>query len=151
MRKYTFMVGLLLVFLMAGCASAPQPGTPVTHATACDEANNDKRVSLEGYPRISGLVMVSDDMGVDLFEKPGGEGTSIPVYLTVGSGSNQVETIPDNFSDADLKIHTNDNKVVSTDSRIKVTGSMLVSKGTDGKVTCLITEINLIEAATIVQ
>jgi len=149
MRKASMIVsGLVLALLVTGCKAAPKPGVAITQSTGCVTDNNDKRVTLQGYPRISGLVMVSDDMGVDLFEQPGGQGQSVTVYLTVGKSANQVEDIPDNFSDADLKIHLNDNTVVGTDSPIKVTGSMLVSPDGSGKNTCLITEIDLIEAGS---
>ena len=148
MRKGSVLVCLMLALAVAGCKAAPAPGTPITQAAGCVAGNNDQRVTLDGYPRISGMVMVSDDMGVDLFEQPGGKGQSMTVYLTVGKGANQVEEIPDNFTDADLKIHLSDNSVVGTDHPIKVTGSMLVTPDGSGKNTCLINEIDLIEAGS---
>jgi hypothetical protein len=151
MRRYTFIYGLILALILAGCAKAPQPGAPVTQATACTEENNGKRVSIEGYPRVSGLVYVSDDFSVDLFEQPGGEGKSVSAYLKVGTGANHAENLPDNFSDEDLHIHTNDNQVVSTDSRIRVHGELSWIKSPDGSVTCFISPVDLIEAAPVSQ
>jgi hypothetical protein len=52
MRVSALLYGLILILMITGCASAPPPGTPVTHDTACTAENHDKRVSIEGYPRL---------------------------------------------------------------------------------------------------
>jgi hypothetical protein len=136
---------LLLLLLVAGCAS-PQPGTLITHKAACNVENNDKRVALEGYPRLSGMTYVDDDFSVDLYEQPGGVGDAISVYLTIGTGANQAEDLPDDYSDADLKIHTKDNQVVSTDTRIRVHGTLAVTD-TGDSIVCFISPVDLIELA----
>jgi len=147
MQKRLF-ISLMLALFITSCAPPPQPGEPVTHATACDVANNDKRVSLEGYPRLRGLLsFVSDDFAVDFFEQPQGGGDPISVYLTVGTGPNQVENLPDNYTDDDLRIHTNTNEVVTTDTRIRAHGTLSVSEPEPGNVVCFITAVDLIEAA----
>jgi hypothetical protein len=144
MQKHTFTLGLILVLFMASCASPPQPGAPVTHGTACNAENNDQRVSIEGYPSLSGMTFVSDDFSVDLFEQPQGGGDSISVYLAVGNGANQAEALPDDYTDDDLRIHTSTNQVVSTDTRIRVHGTLTWNEAAD---VCFISSIDLIEAA----
>jgi hypothetical protein len=144
MRR-SLILALILLAVLAGCASAPQPGTRVTHATACSLENNDRRVALEGYPFLSGMTMVDDDFSVDLFEQPGGSGDAVSVYLTIGTGANQAENLPDDYTDADLKIHTKDNQVVSTGTRIRVHGTLAVTD-TGDSIVCFIMYVDLIEA-----
>lgn len=144
MRRYLFLLSLIL--LLAGCATAPQQGRLVTHATACSLENNDKRVALEGYPYLSRMTMVDDDFSVDLYEQSEGSGDKVSVYLTVGTGANQAEDLPDDYSDADLKIHTSDNQVVSTGTRIRVHGTLTVTD-TGDSIVCFISPVDLIEAA----
>jgi hypothetical protein len=145
MRRFLFTLALLLL-LVSGCASAPQPGKLVTHATACSLENNDKRVALEGYPFLSGMTMVDDDFSVDLYEQSGGSGDAITVFLTVGTGANQAETLPDDYTDADLKIHTKDNQIVSTGTHIRVSGTLSVTD-TGDSIVCFISPVDLIETA----
>jgi hypothetical protein len=145
MRPFSLLLALFLL-LLAGCASAPQPGRLVSHATACSLENNDKRVALEGYPYLSGMTYVDDDFSVDLFEQPGGSGDAVSVFLTIGTGANQAENLPDDYSDADLKIHTKDNQVVSTNTRIRVHGTLSVTD-TGDSIVCFISPVDLIEAA----
>jgi hypothetical protein len=81
---------------------------------------------------------------VDLFEQPEGGGNAISVYFTVGTGANQAEDLPEDYSDADLKIHTSANQVVSTDKRIRVHGTLFWSEGS-GDPVCFISPVDLIE------
>jgi hypothetical protein len=146
MRTHTMIYGLIATgILIAGCASAPQPGTLLTHETACAEANNGQRVAIEGYPQLSSMTLVDDDFSVDLFEQPGGSGEKISVYFTVGTGANQAENLPEDYTDADLKIHTSDNQVVSVDRHIRVHGTLFWSESSPGEVVCFISPVDLIE------
>jgi hypothetical protein len=144
MRVYSLMLGLIL--LLASCATAPQPGRLVTHATACSLENNDKRVALDGYPYLSRMTMVDDDFSVDLWDQPAGSGDKVSVFLTIGTGANQAEDLPDDYSSADLKIHTSDNQVVSTGAHIRVHGTISVTE-TDEGVVCFISPVDLIESS----
>ncbi len=144
MPKHALIYGLILALLIAGCASAPTPGTLHTHETACTEANNGQRVAVEGYPQLSGMTLVDDDFSVDLYEQPQQGGEKISVYFTVGTGANQAENLPEDYSDADLKIHTSDNQVVSVDKPIRVHGELYWSE-TSGQEVCFISPVDLIE------
>lgn len=148
-NRLALFCGSILAFtLMSACATAPQPGTPVTHATACTEENNDQRIAIEGYPRLTGMfTMVSDDLSFQLFEQAQGQGESISVRLIVGTGANQVEDLPDDYTDADLKIHTHDNQVVSTDDPIRVHGTLRRYEDGSGGFDCYVGSVDLVEAA----
>lgn len=145
MQKRTFVYALFTALLMAGCASAPQPGTLHTHETACTEANNGQRVAVEGYPQLTRMTLVDDNFSVDLYEQPGSSGEKISVYFTVGTGANQAENLPEDYTDADLKIHTSDNQIVSVDKHIRVHGELFWSESS-GAVVCFISPVDLIEA-----
>lgn len=144
-RVALFCSSLCAVALITACSSTPEPGKPVTHASVCIEENNEQRVAIEGYPRLTGMfTMVSDDMSVGLFEAPQGQGESISARLTVGTGANQVEDLPDEYTEDDLKIHTSDNQVVSTDDRIRVHGRLARYETGDGGFACYIS-VDLVE------
>ena len=150
MRTHTVILSLMAALVLAGCAPPPPPGPPgepVTHDTACNVENNGKRVSLAGYPLLSELIYVTDDFSVDLFEQPEGGGKSVSVYLTVGTGPNRAEDLPEDFGDEDLVIHTKDNYVISTGARIRVHGTLSAVEATEGEITCFINAIDLIETA----
>jgi hypothetical protein len=143
MRKLGICFVLLATLAMVSCGP-PEPGTPVTFDTACDLANDGKRVSLEGYPQLPTFLMVGDDFRADFYPEPGAQGESIGVYFTVGTGANQAEDIPEDFTDADLKIHTKDNAIVSVDDHIRVHGKMSVA-GEGDTFVCFLDDVDLIE------
>jgi len=127
MRKLLAL--LMLVLWTCGCGSkAAPPATPMTFATVDDEANNGKQVSLEGYPRLPRMGLVNDTIGLDVFEQPEGKGKKITVFARVGTGNNECEKPPKEYTQADLKLHTIDGTVIGADTKVRVSGQVLWSK-----------------------
>lgn len=85
----------------------------------------EQRVSLEGYFQIPTSVLASDTMLLPMTEKPGGEGGKVPFSTRIGSGNNQVESLPDDFKETDIKVHANDGSLLSKDQKIRVTGKLV--------------------------
>ncbi len=126
------LVLLLTIALLAtGCSSAPPPATPMTYDTADVQANHDRQISLEGYARLPGMGVVSDIIGLDLYEKPDGKGKKMGLSVPVGSGKNQCEKPPKQYKAEDLKLHTADGTVVGPNDRIRVSGKLYWNKAAE--------------------
>lgn len=143
-----------LLFFCGSCKKDPGPAENVTHATVCDpkydpvmEKGDDvmKRVAIEGYLDIPrGLfTMCSDTCNVQLLEKAGAQDKSFRVSLKVGSDENQMEKLPKEYTEKDLKVHTHDDKVVGVGARVRVTGGRL---GSSSDKTCQLVNVDKIEA-----
>lgn len=126
-----FVAAALLAALGIGCEQ-PKPGEPVTFDTLCDSKydptmdkglNVTKKVTIEGYlVNKSTLKVCSDTCDIDLYEKPDGKGRHVNIDVPVGDGKNQFERLPKNFSSQDIKLHTQDGKVVGVGAKVRVTG-----------------------------
>ena len=124
----------LAALLLAGCASAPPPATPVSWKDFNSQANHDKQVSLEGYPRLPAAALVSDTMLIELHEQADGKGTNVSFSIPIGSSANQVEQPPKDYKETDLKLHANDGSLVGLESKIRVSGKLLYSTGGKGTI-----------------
>lgn len=145
-----FTLGLvaaaLLVALGIGC-EPPKPGEPVTFDTICDSKYNPtmekglnvtKKVAIEGYlTNRSTLKVCSDTCDIDLYEKAEGKGKRVNIDVPVGDGKNQFERLPKNFTSKDIKIHTQDGKVVGVGAKVRVTGGRAPGCGALWQVTLI--------------
>lgn len=149
MKYYPALFLMLLVFV-AGCSTPPEPATPTTFPDLCTEQNVDKRVSIEGYFRLPSMFMVSDTALLDFFESPDGEGQTVDVSIEVGTGPNQMEDVPDDFSDDDLKVHTSDNQIVGHNDKVVVAGTVYryADSTNEGSFICFLTDPVTVERVT---
>jgi len=131
MRITALWLGILLV---AGCSTPPPPpATPMTYQTINAQSNHEKQVSLEGYPRLPSMTMVSDTINLEIHEKPDGQGAKSHFKPKLGSGKNNCERPPKDYKDTDLKLHANDGTVVGINDKIRVAGKAHWSKTTKGE------------------
>lgn len=119
---------LMIALLMTGCSSGPPASTPQTFENAGTQANHDKQISLEGYPRLPSTVYVKDHVSVELHEKADGKGKYLRFTVPVGSGKNQCEKPPKDFKQEDLKLHAADGTVVGINDKIRVSGKLFWTK-----------------------
>jgi hypothetical protein len=152
---FVFIAATLLAALGIGC-EPPKPGTPVTFDTICGAEfdptmekglNVTKRVTIEGYvgPLRSMVKVCSDTCDFNLFAEPGGKGKRVVnADVPVGDGKNQMEKLPKNFTDKDLKLHTQDGKVVGVGSKVRITGGRAPTGG--AREACALWQVSLIEA-----
>lgn len=137
-----------------GCKSEPpKPGEPVTFETVCSAKYDSKeekglsvtqRVTLEGYLGAPKMMLCSDTCSLRLYPTPDRKDGDLSISLKVGSDPNQLEELPKEFSEQDIKVHTNDGKVVGVGAKIRVTGGRL---GTQADKTCQLVGVDLIESA----
>jgi hypothetical protein len=107
--------------------------------------NVTTKVTIEGYVGApSSLKVCSDTCDFDLFAEPGNKGKRVNADVPVGDGRNQFERLPKNFSDKDLKLHTQDGKVVGVGSKVRITGGRAPAGG--ARETCALWKVSLIES-----
>lgn len=123
--KYAFLA--VLTGLTVGCSSAPPPATPMTFDNWKDKANDQKQISLEGYVRLPAAALVSDTMLLELHEKPEGKDRYADFSTRIGSGKNQVEKPPKDYTDKDLKLHANDGSLVGPKDKVRVSAKVIYS------------------------
>jgi hypothetical protein len=137
-----------------GCKSEPpKPGEPVTFATVCTSKYDSKeekglsvtqRVTLEGYLGAPKMMFCSDTCSLRLYPTAERKDGDLSISLKVGTDPNQLEELPKEFSEQDIKVRTSDGKVVGVGAKIRVTGGRL---GTQADKTCQLVSVDLIESA----
>ncbi|MDI1446306.1 hypothetical protein [Polyangium sp. 6x1] len=149
-----FVAAAALAALGLGC-EPPKPGIPVTFENVCSAEfdpvmekglNVTKKVAIEGYvgaPR-SMFKVCSDTCDFNLFSEPGNKGRLVNADVPVGDGKNQIERLPKNFTDKDLKLHTSDGKVVGVGAKVRITGGRAPAGGK--REACSLWAVTLIEA-----
>jgi hypothetical protein len=144
----------MLATLGIGCEQ-PKPGVTVHFDDICDSVydpvmekglNVTKRVTIEGYVGMhpSMFKLCSDTCDFDLYADPAGKGKRVNADVTLGSGKNQMEKLPKNFTPEDIKIHTQDGKVVGVGAKVRITGGRAPTG--DKRETCGLWKVDLIEA-----
>jgi len=123
-------IALLVAVCAAICVSCgssepPTTGTPTTFDHVCDKANEGKRLSLEGYLGFPEEFKERDsDVVLRLRNDPKATENIVGVVTNFGAEKNQVDKPGKSFSDADLKVHTTDGKVVGYTDKVKVSGTL---------------------------
>ena len=99
---------------------------------ACAVDNEKKIVEVGGFLSAGPSVLCSNRSGrmecsFKLTEKPGAE-KSISAYIKQGDGANSVEKLPKSYRREDVRIRDNAGNLIQPDDRVKVTGSMSVTR-----------------------
>jgi len=143
-RTITGFIVALISLMLAACAA--KTATPVSFADVCKLENDHKQLSTVGYfdPGIS--VFCSDTGGdyrcsFDFLESVGSE-NKFSADLLEGNGKNQLAKLPDDYSNEDVKIKTDDGTVIGVEQKARISGEMLITEGV-----CLM-EVHKIEAVT---
>ena len=123
----------LLLALAIGLIACGGPGKAVAFAQVCDKANEQQRIATEGYFSTGGSIFCSNigsstvQCGLEFVENAGdSEGFSADVDQ--GDGDNEVEEIPDDFTDDTITIHADDGSVVRIGEKVRISGKMLISE-----------------------
>ena len=126
LRRF-FMAGLLALGVAACGGGPPEPptaGEAKDFASACDKANEGKRIAVVGYPRFPEKFTGSMSVVLRLYEGANYAGAPIGVQTPIGKQANQVELAPKEYTDKDLKVHTADGQVAGYGTKIRVSGKV---------------------------
>jgi len=121
-------IALALVIVFAACGSTekkpPTVGEARDFATVCDKANEGKRVAVAGYLRFPEEVNRKMGLVLRLYKTNGFSGQPIGVSSEIGSQPNQVEFMPKEYTDKDLKVHLANGQVAGFGTKVKVSGDV---------------------------
>lgn len=102
------------------------PTTPMTFADAKDPKSKfeDMRVTLEGYIAVGSTVYDNGtSIGLQLWERKGQhQGDYMLVSFDVGSGNNEMKSLPDDYKRSDLELKDDKGNIVRNGDRIRITG-----------------------------
>lgn len=150
---------ILLVSIGLFLMSCSKPAPMVNHANACDAANKDKEISVEGYIA-SGkqvpcqwLLEATRRCAFMFLSKPGEVEKGFIVYFSEGKDSNQIET-PESgtgkktttvFKPDEVKIKSGNGSVITPQDKIKVTGKVRITEGSTSTETICSVHVDRIE------
>ena len=127
MTKLKYFLTCAIALTAIGCSSPPPPATPVTWDGYKVQQNHEKQISLEGYIRLPAAAMVSDTMLLELRKDTSSKEPNLSFSTRVGSGANQVEKPPKDYSDKDLKVRANDGSLIEPNQKVRVSGKFIFS------------------------
>ena len=116
----------VLVFSVC-CSTAKKPptvGETKDFASVCDKANDGKRIAVVGYLRFPDEVNRKIGLVLRLYKTNDFSGPPIGVSSDIGSQPNQVEFMPKEYTDKDLKVHLANGQVSGFGARVKVSGDV---------------------------
>jgi hypothetical protein len=135
---------MLLFCVVAACgqSGAPARGVPVKFETACEKANEGKRVMLEGYLDFPehGFDDAATAVMLRLRPRLASWEFTVGANARIGKDANMVQMPPSNYKKTDLRLHLADGQVVGYANKVKVSGTMFSTSSVgQGAYTCGLT------------
>lgn len=126
MLSRIFIAISLIAFMLTACSqpSAPTVGEDKDFASACDKANDGKRIALTGYLRLPDSFTGDQSVVLRLYEANDFSGKPIGVQTEFGAQANQAEPITTQYTDSDLKVHLANGQLAQFGMKVKVSGKV---------------------------
>ncbi len=125
MKLLSRIAFILFAVILSACAQeTPTVAETVDFASVCDQANEGKRVAVQGYLRLPDSFTGDQSVVLRLYENDSFAGTPIGVQTSFGSEANQAEMVPVEYRDTDLKIHLADGSLLEFGTTAKVSGKV---------------------------
>ena len=122
------LIAFTLVLAFAACGSTekkpPTVGEAKEFATVCEKSNEGKRVAVTGYLRFPEEVNRKIGLVLRLYKTNDFSGQPIGVSSDIGSQPNQVEFMPKEYTDKDLKVHLANGQTAGFGTKVKVSGDV---------------------------
>ena len=103
-------------------APARQPAS-TDFASACDKANDGKRIALTGYLRFPDSFS-GDSVVLRMYQSSDFSGNPVGAEFDFGSAANQLAPVTDQYKDSDLKVHLNSGQDAAYGTQVKVSGTV---------------------------
>jgi hypothetical protein len=122
--KRTILLFLLGTTLLLGLTSCgPREYKPYALAGFCDTAQGGEYVLVSGVLKIPETILEFDrTYGVMLVEDLNQAKPFVRIGIPIGKGKNEMQTLPDGFTLADIKIQTDDGQIVTYGDTVSVSG-----------------------------
>jgi hypothetical protein len=126
MLRRILLATCLLSLLLSACGGSAPPteGQATDFATACDKANDGKRIAVVGYVRFPDSFTGDQSVLLRMYDTNDFSGKPIGVQIDFGTQANQVEPVKDQYSDSDLKVHLSNGQVAQFGAQVKVSGKV---------------------------
>ena len=124
----TFAILAACAVLLTSCGSAPEP---VAYDQICSQADG-KQVQTVGYFAADRSVFCSNIGSNDVrcglgFVAAPGQKAGFTADVAQGTGPNQVEPIPDDFTPETIVFHATDGSAIHVGDKVSVTGKLSVA------------------------
>jgi len=145
---------LLSLAFVSLSACRPAPAEKVAFESVCDARFDPvmkqglaekKRIAVEGYLDFgkSFMTVCSDTCQLELFPDAARTGAPLIVNVKVGADEARMEPLPNEFTPADLKVHSEGGKILGAGAHVRLSGGRLGSKATQD---CQLVDIDRIDA-----
>ncbi len=121
--KSLFIVTLLVIVLSACSSQPPTVGQSTDFASACNKANDGKRIALTGYLRFPESFS-GNSVVLRMYQASDFSGDPVGVQVDFGSAANQLAPVTDQYKDSDLKMHLNSGQDAAYGTPVKVSGTV---------------------------
>lgn len=122
--RYITALSCVTLALVACSEAPPTAGVAKNFDAVCDKANDGKRVAVEGYLRLPSSFKGSQSVILRLYKGKDFKSASIGVLMPLGNQVNQVESVPKQYTDKDLKVHLGNGQVAGLGTKLKVSGKV---------------------------
>jgi len=122
--RICLLYSLIALFLTACSDTAPTVGEATDFTRVCEQANEGKRLAVTGYIRLPDSFSGDSSVMLRLYETDNYRGTPIGVQTIFGTEANQLEQVPYQYQDSDLKVHLSDGSVAEFGTPVKVSGKV---------------------------
>ena len=114
--------------LLASCGGSPEP---VAYDQVCNQTDG-KLVQASGYFAVDSSVFCSNIGSSDVrcglkFAAEPGQKTGFTADVAQGTGNNQVEPIPDDFTPETIVFHAADGSVIHVGDKVSISGKLSVA------------------------
>lgn len=110
------------IFILAGCFNPP---IKVESCNVCVEDYQDKKVEMEGTLYLPSRIITSGVMHMAI--KCNGANKTPIVGFKPGRDKNQMETLPNDYTENDVKIHDNNGNLIKVGDNVKIIGEMVAT------------------------
>lgn len=124
----TFRNATAVLLLLSACEK------PVERSIdqVCKPENDQKQVVTEGHFALDKTMLCSNVSGTKRcgirFESAPGKKDGFGADIVEGDGANEIEEVKGELSDAAIKIHTDDGKVIGVGAKAKLSGKVGVGE-----------------------
>ena len=128
------IAGIIFLFFILGCGGSGATSTPpkapviVAHGDICKPENNGKDLTTEGFVWTTKSVnckrtaRTTQMCAVELYDNQNHAGKPVTVRFKRGSGSSEMEELPDKFTQNDLKFKTDTGAIVGVGDKLRLYG-----------------------------
>jgi hypothetical protein len=140
MQRFPVFIGLVAVFASFGCEHRPATGESV--AEVCHPMKDGKLMQVSGYVGASPLsTSCATSCTLRLRAQRTDDSRYIDLVFPIGSDNDQLEAVPLNYTDADIRIKDHSGKEVKGGGVARISGRLSIKRSGDQHCTMFVTRV----------